>query len=368
VNLFFIHFQNRLPKAAGYFKDILMKHSLEHTDDDDAGYADDGLQQDNETQSQGARFVKKKYGSTVDHTTVSANPLDADMLPVPESEQERIEVRRGKKVEDDKKAESTLRRLTDSETAKQQVKDKLSAASKGFDFSLLDTPKKAANDNFRPTVSWPLMDQLTRRTFEPDRERRAKNVVSARYLRELIDTVGADALGNDNDGEVQRTESGNAWFEHGQTLDRKKVIYDNKNGEADAERYSGSVRTANKSGPVSNSGFDVNRDEPFPVRVMAAREELAVIIAAVGPLWPSLFAAISKNATMTDIGLALGVKRFQAPREGTAIIRRALTAAMEALSRFNEVKDVPRQTTPLPVKSRGSFLNQAGGPVIKVAA
>ena len=71
---------------------------------------------------------------------------------------------------------------------------------------------------------------------------------------------------------------------------------------------------------------------------------------------------------MTDIGVSLGVKRFQAPREGTRIIRLALTAAMEALNRFNEIKDEPRHTTPLPDKSRGSFRNQARGPVIKVAA
>ncbi len=281
------------------------------------------------------------------------------MLPATTPEREEAELRRGKKVEDDKETEPKLSRAVASTTAKQQFKEKLAAASKGFDFSLLKPPKSAANDNFKPVVSWPLMDQLTRRFFEPDEERRTKLIVTARYVRELIDLAGADSLGNDNDCEVQRTESGKVWFEHGQTLDRKKVIFDNKDGESDAERYSGSVRTAKKSGPVSNSGFDLGRDDPFPVRVMAARKELDIIIAAVGPLWPSLFATISENATMTDIGVSLGVKRFQAPREGTRIIRLALTAAMEALGRLNEVKDEPRRTTPMPEKSRGHFMNQS---------
>jgi hypothetical protein len=106
----------------------------------------------------------------------------------------------------------------------------------------------------------------------------------------------------------------------------------------------------------------------IPVRVMAAREERDVIILAVGPLWPSLFAAVSENATLTDIGLVLGAKSFQAPHVGTAIIRLALSAAIDALSRFNAVRDEPRRTTPLPVKSRGSFLNQSRGAVMKVAA
>jgi hypothetical protein len=355
--------ENSFPRKAN-----LMKYdSFDTNADDEPGYADDDSQQDNETATGGAGFVTKKHGSTVDHITVVANPVDADLLAdlatVPEQEQ--IEVRRGKKAEDDEEREPESRR--DAAVVKQQNKEKLAAAQASFG-KLPKLPKGPANDNFRPVVSWPLMDQLTRSTFEPDRERRTKNIISARYLRDLIDMAGADALANDNDCEVQRTESGKAWFEHGQTLDRKKVIYDNKNGESDAERYSGPVRTAKNSVLVSNSGFGSNRDDPFPVRVMAAREELDAIITAVGPLWPSLFAAVSENATMTDIGLALGAKSALAPTFGSLIIRLAMTAAMEALSRRNEVKDELRKTTPLPVKSRGSFWNQTSGPIMRVAA
>jgi hypothetical protein len=41
---------------------------------------------------------------------------------------------------------------------------------------------------------------------------------------------------------------------------------------------------------------------------------------------------------------------------------------MEALSQRNEIKEKPRLVIPMPVKSRGSFLNQTPGAVMKVAA
>jgi hypothetical protein len=348
--------------------------SKDFNHDDEPDYADDDLQQDNETATEGARFVKRKHGSTVDHITVSANSLDAEMLPEPDSEQEQIEVRRGKRAEDDEEHETELPRLVAPKTAKQQMSEKLAAAQANYG-RLPKLNKQPANDNFRQTVLWPLMDQLTRRTFEPDDERRAKLAVTARYARELIDIVEGDSLGSSvhlpgkdtsTDYDVQRTESGSVYFEHGQTLDRRKVTIGNEDRD---ERFIGSARTAKKSLPVGGSGFNSNHDDPLPVRLIAAREELEVIIGYVGPLlWPSLKAVISENATMTDIGVALGVKSTQASIVGTTIIRLALTGATEALSRFNEVKDMPRIRTPMPDKSRGSFWNQSSGPVVKVAA
>jgi hypothetical protein len=344
-------------------------------DDEPAIQDNDECQDENETKRLGGTFVKKKHGSTIDHATGSAIPTDADVLPTPDDpEQEETEVRRGKKAEDDEEREPELPRDVAPKTAKQQFKEKLAAAQAQFG-KLPKLSKEPANDNTRPTVSWPLMDQLTRSTFEPDRERRAKMTVSARYILQLIDMAIADQVGASvhlsgksaaTDHDVQRTESGNVYFEHGQTVDRRKVTYDNKDGEADAERYSGSVRRAKKSNPVG--GFDPYRDDPFPVRVLAAREELAAITAAVGPLWPHLLATMIQNYSMTDIGEALGVKSAQASIVGTAHIRFALNCAMEALDRLNVIKDEPRLTTPLPVKSRGSFYNQAAGPVIKIAA
>jgi hypothetical protein len=299
--------------------------------------------------------------------------LDADVLPVPETKQEQIEVRRGKTAEDDEEKTPELLREVDPKTAKQQVKDKLATAMAKFG-KLPKELKQPANDNFKPVVSWPLMDQLTRSTFEPDKERRAKNVSSARYLRGLIDTVEADSLGSSvhlpgkytsGDIDVQRTETGNVYFEHGQSLDRRKVTVKKAEGNV---LFAGSARTAKKSFPVGG-GFNSTRDDPYPVRLIAAREELASVIAYVGPLlWALLKAALSENATLTDIGETLGVKSNQASIVGTAVIRLALTGAIEALARFNEVKDVPRCSTPLPDKSRGSFYNQTRNHVVKVAA
>ena len=342
-----------------------------YADDDEPDYVDqDNDHEENETTAEGAPLLKKKHGSTIDHTTVEAKPLDADLLPQSDSEQEQTEVRRGKTAEDDEEKEPERK---DSAIVKQKNKDKLAAAL--ADFGKLPTPKKEpANDNFRQRAFWPLMDQLTRSTFEPDKERRAKNIVSARYLRELIDTVEADSFGSSvhlpgkdtpTDYDVQRTKSGKVYFEHGQTLDRRKVTINNEDRD---ERFIGSVRTAKKSLPVGN-GFDSNRDDPFPVKLIAAREELASVITYVGPLlWTLLKAVISNDATMTDIGEAMGVKSGQSSIVGTAVIRLALTGATEALSRFNEVKDVPRCPTPLPDKSRGSFYNKTRNHVMKVAA
>jgi hypothetical protein len=341
--------------GGGHFKerDLMYLDSYDEQIEDEQIEDNDPIHEENETATEGARFVKKKHGRTADDTTAPVNPLDTEALVLfqPAVEDEDV-------VEE---AEPELPRAAAPKTAKQQIKEKLNAALADFG-KLSKPPKEAANDNFKPVVSWPLMDQLTRSTFEPDRERRTKLIVTARYIRDLIDMAGADSMGMDCD--VQRTESGKVYFEHGQTLDRKKRTYDHKNDEQGAERYDGSVRTAKKSIPIGNS---LNRDDPFPLRVIAAREELSGIIAAVGPLWPSLVAAISENATLTDVGFALGAKGAQAP-VGSVIIRLALTAAVDALDRFNRIKDEPRRPTPMPNKSRGSFLNQSSGPVIKLAA
>jgi hypothetical protein len=350
-----------------------MKHdSFDTNADDEPGYVDDDSQQDNETATFGAQFIKEKHGRTADHTTVAANQLDADLLPVPESEQEQIEVRRGKTAEDDEEHEPELPRSVAPAIVKQRNKQNLTAALADFG-KLPKVPKEPANDNFRPTVSWPLMDQLTRSTFEPDRERRAKMAVSARYILEIIDIAFADQVGasvylpgksSATDHDVQRTESGEVHFEHGQALDRRKVTIDNEDRD---ERFIGSARTAKKSLPVG--GFDPYRDDSFPVRRLKARETLAAIAEAVGPLWPHLLATMIQNYSMTDIGEALGVKSAQASIVGTAHIRFALNCAMEALERINGVDDEPQQRKlPMPDKSRGSFRNQSRNHVVKVAA
>jgi hypothetical protein len=313
--------------------------------DDEVLEADDSIQEDRDRDVQlGKQYAREKKYHVALVRTVSAMPLDADLLePVPVPQQEPIEVRRGNKAEDDDKPEPELPRAVAAKTAKQQVKEKLAAAQAEFG-KLPKLPKEAANDNHKHKESWPLIEQLTRSSFEPDMERRAKLIGVVHHIRELIDTVGADSLGlsihvpgkQSTDYSLQRTESGKVYYEHGQTLDRKKRTYDSKNDEENAERFDGPVRTSKSSELVDNSGFDPFRDDPFPARIIAAHEELDEIIASVGPLWLPLVDVISANATMTNVGEALGAKNTQAPGVGTAIIRLALTAAMEAIDRFNE--------------------------------
>jgi hypothetical protein len=184
------------------------------------------------TVTEGAKFVKQKFKSTADSVTVLANPLDADLLPRPDEQ-----------AEDDEETGPALPRDVAPAIVKQRNKEKLAAALASFG-KLPNLPRTPSNDNFRPVVSWPLMDQLTRKTFEPDQESRTKLIATARYIRDLIDMASADASGNNKDCEVQRTESGKVFFEHGQTLDRKKRTYDTKNDEKGAERYDGVARTA----------------------------------------------------------------------------------------------------------------------------
>jgi hypothetical protein len=200
----------------------------------------DNEHEENKTVTKGAKFVKQKFKRTADHETFQATPLDADLLPLPDEQ-----------PEDEQPTEAEPPRADDA-IVRQRNKEKLAAALAAF--KLPELPKEPANDNYRPVVSWPLTDQLTR-TFEPDRELRNKLIATARYVRDLIDTARADPLGDERDCGIQRTESGKAHFEHGQTLDRKKRIYNKgkngkyshgKNGEADAERFDGAVRTARK--------------------------------------------------------------------------------------------------------------------------
>jgi hypothetical protein len=306
----------------------------------------DSTQEENETTTEGAPLVKTKFKHTVDDAGGAATPLDPDCPSI-----ENIEPT----IEDDKSG-SDLFRLVAPRTVKKQNREKLADAMNIFGpFSVLKQAgsKTApaglpANDNFKQKESWPLIDQMTRITFERDTARRAELISAARHIRELIDIAGSDSLGLSihlpnkaacTDYALQRTESGNVHYENGQTLDRKKRTHDAKNGEANAERYDGAVRKSDKAGPVSNGGFDLYRDDPFPARKIAARMELDEIIACVGPLWLPLADAVSAGATMTDIGAALGAKHTQASGVGTAIIKLALPAAMEAINRFNERSD-----------------------------
>lgn len=336
--------------------EIDSNHKFETLESHDNNTAEDSAHENNKTLSKGKPFVKEKYRRTIeaaDNDRVVQTDVDDEHRNFGSLEKE---------SNDTGKDSLPLPRLTKDEDAKKQAKDCYKAALASFELPKL--PKEPANDNYRPVVSWPLMDQLTRSTFEPNAERRTEYVVTARYLRELIDLSEADPMCQDND--LQRTETGSVHFDHGMTLDRKKKDHGRKNGESEAQRFDGAVRTAKGFVPVGNS----LSDEPFTVRVLKARQELDAVRSHIGSaLWPLLVSAISDNASFTDIGWRLGYKGGQAPPAGSAIIRLALSSAIDALELFNWLRDEPRRTTSLPDKSRDSpHLNQARGPVMKVAA
>jgi hypothetical protein len=163
--------------------------------------------------------VRKRYRATIERVEsdhVVQIDIDDENLNFDAPDQE---------LDDDTKSIPQLPRAIASELAKQQTKGKLNAALATFGH-LPKLPKEAANDNFRPLVSWPLMDQLKRSTFEPNLDRRSKFIVTARYVRDLIDLSEADPLGNASDSDVQGTEDGRVYFDHGQSLDRKKRTAD----------------------------------------------------------------------------------------------------------------------------------------------
>ncbi|MCX7308977.1 MAG: hypothetical protein NTZ72_13955 [Afipia sp.] len=339
-------------------EDIDSNDKLKNLDAHDQKNSDDFVHEINETDCAGQPLLKTKYRATIESVTT-----DDTSQAYADDEHVNFDSLDGESADDEKDTAALLRDVPPRD-AKQQIKEKLNSALACFELPKL--PKEPANDNYRPVVSWPLLDQLTRSTFEPSKERRNKFILAARYIRELIDLVEADPLGNKIDTDIQRTESGDVDFGYGQTLDRKKQTYKKKDEEAGAVRFDGSARTSKKSMPIGNNA---NCNEPFALRVTVAREELQAIRFDIGTaLWPLLVATISENASLTDIGLKLGARGGQAPPVGSAIIRLALTAAIDALDRLNGIKDEPPRSRPVPLKIHGSFLNQAKGAVIKRAA
>jgi hypothetical protein len=63
----------------------------ENDSDSDKYDNDNEKHEENKTARDGARFVKEKHGSTVDHETFQATPLDADLLPLPDEQVENDE-------------------------------------------------------------------------------------------------------------------------------------------------------------------------------------------------------------------------------------------------------------------------------------
>lgn len=240
-----------------------------------------------------------------------------------------------------------LARNTSDRSAKGASKCKLAEAIVNFGPLKMKTAKATANDNYRGKESWPIMEQLVRPTFERDKFKRAKMVAAVHRIRHLVDTTSLDVLGlavhvvgkdAPVDFDLQRNDDGKVVYEAGLTLDREPQTHNAKNGETNAKRHDGAVRTA-RGGRVDNSGYDPNRDDPAVFRVIDASDELEEIIISTGPLWLSLYAAACHNKTSTEIGEATGAKHAQASGVGTAILRMALEAAIGTIERYAQGMD-----------------------------
>ena len=156
-------------------------------------------------------------------------------------------------------------------------------------------PKEPANDNNRTVESWPLRDQITRGRFGANADDKKSLLETLHRIRHLVDESERDSLGLSvhavgkvptGDYDQQRSASGKPVYGSGQSLDRKSRTTETASGKTD-RKHNGPVRKISKE-KVSNSGFDVFRDDPFVFRTLGARHELDEIIAATGPNWPHL--------------------------------------------------------------------------------
>lgn len=247
---------------------------------------------------------------------------------------------------------NSLRHVTD-DIAKQQRLDSLAAARMSFDMTQLDEivtvplqPVVAANDNtpgFKHKESWPL-EEAIKRSKRTDANELLDTAVCIRHMNDM---ANADPLGetihrpgkpHSPEYSMQRTATGRYWYNNGQTLDRKRSVYDgkklksgkrrpqSKNGEEYAVRHDGSVRTSVRS-EFEDRVFDVERDDLFSQRRLDAANELADIRAAVGePLWMPLIDACCNSMSFAEIT----VKEKLIRDHGSVLVWRGLEAAHKA--------------------------------------
>ncbi|MET4041589.1 hypothetical protein [Bradyrhizobium sp. RT6a] len=315
----------------------------------------------------GAVAIKDRYGNTVDDYTVAPKMREPNTFGFDNTDEE---------IKQDE-ARSNLPRLEATAVAKRGTKERLAKARQEFDMSVLKENKKPkaaivpANDN-EPAPNWLVLEAINRIKDSAERVRRKD---TALYLRELVDTAGADALGlsvhrpgkaASVDYDVDRSSSGKLIFHNGQTLDRKWREYSEKNGEPDAKRYDGSLRTSKRSAPVSG-GFDVVRDDPAAQRRLDAQMELEDLAAVVGPLWLPLMDAVCNNSGFTEIAARLG---YSQPVVGSCIVMLALEVAAKHIEAYHDAKDFRDfvDTHGLPVTARRYMRAIADGGTLRLAA
>lgn len=333
---------------------------------DDRHEQDDDLNSKRDRFVPGAVAVQKRYGSTIDSITVQPLAVDAELIGFDELNAE-------PPVRD---TGGNVVRLVADEAAKRQSRSKLAEARKAFDMSVLNEKnagaKPAANDN-EPVETWLLMEAINRKR-NPTERARLKD--TALYLRDRVDTAGTDPLGLSvhrpgkeptPDFDMDRTASGAIYYgETGMTLDRKRRRYTQKNGESDAERHDGPVRTSKRSAPIS-SGYNVFRDDPIVQHRLDAEIELEDLAAVVGPLWSPLMDAICRNTGFTEIAARWG---YSQPVVGSFAVMLALEVAAKHIEGYREAESFRDfvETHSLPVAARRYRRAMAGSGTLKLVA
>jgi hypothetical protein len=296
---------------------------------------------DHGNRTRGKAAVKRRYSRTVDD---AATELETDANPL-------AEVFDTSPCTTEIEAVEPLLRKVDDDTRKKQHAARLATAWQGFDKALLDDmlatpaePPLAANDNsFKHKESWPLEEAIKR----SGKANAQELLGTAHFVRDVYDSTCADPLADaihrpgkaaTPDFGVQRSASGEVFYEHGRTLDRKRKAYDGrlskrgkprpsaKDGEEGAIRHDGFARRVKK--PPVDTPFNVIHDDLFSQRRIDAQNDLRDILAAVGPLWGPLVDACCHNLTFAEIAAQKGYKRSG---EGSVLVWEALEAAHAAI-------------------------------------
>jgi hypothetical protein len=313
--------------------------------------ADDSIHEENETASEGGRFVRKQFRSTIDEETAVAAPLDGDILFASEEDQPEHDAKQ-------------LPRFVDPALAKQQMGTRLKEAKKDFVFTEADEPPKIKEETI--DESWHIRDQITRGNLGKDGSFKARFLSTIRRLRSDCYLTTLDPLGvsvhtpgkdSSADFAMQKDTHGNVVYENGQSLDRKKAKAKRGDGLIETA-HDGSVRKVKR--PVAAHEFNVHRDEPLSFSIADAINTIEEIRAGLGPLWLILKPVICDNMKSAEVGYGFGKTDPQASAVGNVILQIAIEEVASIYDRIDEreasdlayVEWLESQDDALPVPAR----------------
>jgi hypothetical protein len=325
-----------------------------------------------------ARDEKYHYARVV---TVSTKPLDADVLTVPLPKQDKVEVpeqdevelRRGKKAEDDEERET--KPTVAPEIAKAQRSTKYTNAMQEWGTKLKRDEGMRVASGFKPkgkavksdveesskAEPWHVEEGIERGYIKGDKSR--LNEALYQFFNDfngVADAFGIRAANDESspDHAIQIDNNGKPVFIGGMTYDRKRRSKpmegkEKKDGEMemasesrvrvrtmDGEGYDKTVkdkRTITSTGAVDCAGYNPARgDLLLAERITDTKHRAEEVAVFVGPLLPELRKAVFENVSATEIGESLGFVQPQASAVGNALLQRALEAAADGYDRIRE--------------------------------